>query len=344
MEKEKMVEKKLYRKLQLTGGSTLIVSLPKDWVEGAGVKAGSYVTLIPQPDGSLLITPRESEKETVKEAVIHVASTMDSQAAVREFIACYIVGYDLIKIEFKPYTSEHRALIKKVLREKLIGVEPISETADELIVQCLVGYREIPLEVALNRMKNITTSMINDAVNALKTRNYEVAVEVTNRDDEVDRLYFFMVRQLKRAVRERTILEDLGISSPRACLGYRMVIKSVERSADHASRIASLIPMLKKNPSTEIFREISKMKDSSVEALRGSIDLLTKFNMEKANKIIGKVDEARIVEQNIIEKMFNQASSMDAINLRLTTESLRRIVEYGADIAEIAINLSIGEP
>jgi len=337
-------ENKLFRKLQVTGGSTIIVSLPKDWVKNVGVKAGSYVTLIPQPDGSLLITPREDEEEKIKEAVIYAEPTMEPQTVVRQFIACYIVGYDLIRVRFKLGTSEHKTLVKKTLREKMIGVEPIKETSDELLVQCLVGYREIPLDTALNRMNAITMSMIDDAVTALKDLNRDMALEVSSRDDEVDRLYFFMVRQLKRAVRERTILNDLGISNPRACLGYRIIIKSVERSADHASRIASLTTQMYGAPTPEVFEEIKRMKEVSLESLRKSTNLLFKFDLNQANQIINKVEEVRVMEQKAIKKIFSQKLNLDVANLRLITESLRRIVEYGADIAEIVINLSIEEP
>ena len=339
-----MREEKLFRKLQLTGGSTLIVSLPKSWVESVGVKAGSYVTLIPQIDGSLLIKPRETRKEETKEITIHATQDMKPQALVREFIACYVSGHDLIRVRFKPGTSEHKVLVKKTLREKLIGLELISESADELLVQCLVGYKEIPLDVALNRMNVITVSMINDAINALKNLDRELALEVSARDDEVDRLYFFMVRQLKRAVRDKTILNDIGIKSPRDCLGYRMIIKTIERTADHASRIAYLIPSFGKNPPQEIFEEILNMKEASVESLKNSISLLSKFDLKKANQIIDKVEDARLIEQNAIRKMLTESPKTDVINLRLIIESLRRIVEYGADIAEIAINLSVKEP
>src|SRR5207249_6551567 len=43
------------RKLQLTGGSTYVVSLPKRWGTDAGLKAGDTVFLEPQVDGAVSI-------------------------------------------------------------------------------------------------------------------------------------------------------------------------------------------------------------------------------------------------------------------------------------------------
>ena len=50
------------RKVQLTGGSTYAVSLPKNWAKAAGIKPGDHVQLIPQPDMSLLIVPGKAKK------------------------------------------------------------------------------------------------------------------------------------------------------------------------------------------------------------------------------------------------------------------------------------------
>ena len=45
------------RKIQKTGGSTLIVSLPKKWAQNANLEAGSEIRLLEQVDGTLLLNP-----------------------------------------------------------------------------------------------------------------------------------------------------------------------------------------------------------------------------------------------------------------------------------------------
>jgi len=45
------------RRVQITGGSTYIVSLPKGWAESLGLKPGDYVQIVRQPDMSLLLIP-----------------------------------------------------------------------------------------------------------------------------------------------------------------------------------------------------------------------------------------------------------------------------------------------
>ncbi|MFW6176433.1 MAG: AbrB/MazE/SpoVT family DNA-binding domain-containing protein, partial [Thermoplasmatota archaeon] len=52
------------RKVQITGGSTYIVSLPKSWVVEKEIDAGDSLILAPQEDGSIVVSPeREYEKK-----------------------------------------------------------------------------------------------------------------------------------------------------------------------------------------------------------------------------------------------------------------------------------------
>ena len=45
------------RKVQFTGRSTYVLSLPKKWIEEMHVKAGDRVTLVQELDNSLSILP-----------------------------------------------------------------------------------------------------------------------------------------------------------------------------------------------------------------------------------------------------------------------------------------------
>ncbi|MHA1581492.1 MAG: AbrB/MazE/SpoVT family DNA-binding domain-containing protein, partial [Candidatus Baldrarchaeia archaeon] len=51
------------RRIQLTGGATLTVSLPKNWARDIGLRQGDLVVLTFQPDGSIIITPKKLIRE-----------------------------------------------------------------------------------------------------------------------------------------------------------------------------------------------------------------------------------------------------------------------------------------
>ena len=187
------------RKLQITGGSTYIISLPKKWVRSMGLQAGKAVRMTILENGSLIIRPYEGIEAREKElrAEIHVGKGDSFEKIARELITRYIVGYNVITVYFERGMSSQKDKLKSFVRDKLIGVELLEESATHLQLQCLVKYDELPLIKAVERMGAITQFMIEDAIRALLELDRDLAEEVIKRDDEVDRFYLFTVRQLK---------------------------------------------------------------------------------------------------------------------------------------------------
>jgi len=338
---------KLLRKVQLTGGSTYVVSVPKDWARNLGIKPGDYVQVIPQTDMSLLIVPEQYKikKEALSEAFINASDAEAPEYVAREVIACYLVGYDIVRLKFGRKAAEYRAFIKDVMRRKLVGVETIEESADHMVIRCLLGYTEFPIREALSRMHLMALSMHRDAIMALKNGDLSLANDVVQRDDEIDRLYFFVVRQLKMAVGNRFMTEKIGLSSPRDSLGYRLVAKSIERIADHAARIAQKIPTIERNNIDDIIVLISEMSNVSNYICQKAMKALNELNTKKANQAITKIAEVAKLEKETIERILQaRLNTKTTIGLRLILESIQRTAEYGADIAEIAINLARKQP
>ena len=99
------------RKLQVTGGSTFILSLPKDWATRNELKRGSSMMLREEDDGTLSISPTKFEKkEKQDEAFIKVTQNDNPDAIMRTAISAYLNGYNVLHI---------RAQGQKVLNAKL---------------------------------------------------------------------------------------------------------------------------------------------------------------------------------------------------------------------------------
>src|SRR5690349_19687821 len=87
------------RKIQITGGNSYVVSLPKSWVKDAGLKAKDAVLVLPQADMSLLVVPKgDLRKETKSEVTLDIPDNSDKETALRSFISYYLAGYDLIRL------------------------------------------------------------------------------------------------------------------------------------------------------------------------------------------------------------------------------------------------------
>ncbi|HYX72503.1 MAG TPA: AbrB/MazE/SpoVT family DNA-binding domain-containing protein, partial [Nitrososphaera sp.] len=61
------------RKLQYTGGSSYIVSLPKKWIQDLGLRQGDHVVILRQGNSTLQIAPASKRPiKEQKEATIEV--------------------------------------------------------------------------------------------------------------------------------------------------------------------------------------------------------------------------------------------------------------------------------
>ncbi|EQD81200.1 phosphate uptake regulator, PhoU, partial [mine drainage metagenome] len=120
------------RKIQKTGGSTYIISLPKNWVTSRGLHAGDVLTFAPRPDGSLQIQPEEGSSTEVLRRVVAISNDMDEEHLLRRLIAEYIAGSTLLEIRTPTRMSARTRDIVRGFAQRVIGPEIIEETAESV--------------------------------------------------------------------------------------------------------------------------------------------------------------------------------------------------------------------
>ena len=334
------------RKIQLTGKSTYIVSLPKKWVTNMNLKAGSQIVVSKQSDASLLLTPKELAKKTKSEEASIVVSEKDDPSTIaRKIVALYLVGYNVIRIKAKDerITSLQRNLIKDLTRRKLVGTEIISDSSNEMKLQILLSYPELSVENALRRMCLIAVSMHEDAARGLKELDKKLAQDVVALDDEVDRFSLYIIRQLKSAVQSESVLKDIGLSNQRDCLGYRVIVKSVERIADHAVKIAENVITMDKKIDDYTAQKISNMSSFAVTVFDDSTKALYKKDYALADNAVARAKTIVKMENEILKAIAKRLESPEVSNMRMILESIRRTAEYASDIAEIVLNLNVDQ-
>ena len=332
------------RKLQVTGGSTYVLSLPKKWVAQNQLKKGSSLLIREEEDGSLAILPPESGKHRrPEEAFIEVSPKDNPDSLVRKTVSAYLVGYNMIHVKAKSQqqiSSRQRNILKTFARQFLIGTEIVTDTSTELTLQVLLSYPELSVPSALRRMCIITSSMHKDAVIALKKLDHQLAKDVITTDNEVDRFHLYIIRQLKMAVQNPRIIKEIGLANARECLGYRLVTKTVERTADHAANIARNVLVLKRGVDEETLKKIEKMSEIAISSFEMAIESLFKRDFNMAEGGVEKTKEIISLEKEVV--LSSTVTEMEEIaNLRLLIESVMRTAEYASDIAEIVLNLTV---
>lgn len=325
------------RKVQQTGGSTYIISLPKQWAEKVGIKTGTRVSIQPQPDGKLLINPILEER-SIKTKKIDVTGC-GAKALERDIIAAYLHGYDRIELFSERILVEQKQTIRKVCY-KLIGPEITEETSNCVIIQDLLNPNELPIKKSVQRMFLIAASMQKDAVRAFKTIDYDLALDVSQRDDEVDRLYLLISKQFRSILCEGGMpgTTETGLEEYHE---FRMAASPIERIADHAQKIANTALKMQEIVDDKVMEEVDKLNAAYMELVKQSVEALFEANTSLANQVIDNVDNMRAWVEELHESILKLESNEIMISLGTVVDSLSRIGDLSSNIAEIAINMAI---
>lgn len=332
------------RKLQYTGGSSYIVSLPKKWIQELGLKQGDHVVITRQANSVLQISPASKRlTKEQKEATIEVSKENNPYFIARKLIALYFLGYNVITIVPKEdrLVVEQREVVKNIVRRVLMGTEIIADSASGITLQVLINLLDLSVDAAFKRMLLIAKSMYRDTLLALRENNLELAGEVIKSDDEVDRFSFYIVRQLKIAIKNEHLLKEIGLQEPRNCLGYRLIAKSVERVADHAATISRDIIDMNRPLNKEIVEKISNMCSFALDVLDDACLSMFKRDYEAADRAIEKARKVDDMEKAILRTVTKPRDVNDLYRIKLITENVRRVAEYASDIAEIVLNMTV---
>jgi len=326
------------RKVQLTGKSTYTVSLPKTWANKVGLREKAQVTLSPLPDGSIRVAPREQAKPQKRK--IYKIDTFFGDTPARQIIGIYIAGYEIIELKADRITSEQRKIIRD-MTYRLIGTEIVEETAKSVVIQDLLNPTELPVKKALRRIHLIVESMHMDAIKSLIKDDADLANDVIQRDGDVDRLYLLIIKRLKKMT-ESPYIEGSDVSTEDG-LEYYLAASSLERIADHAHKIAKSALMLSGNTvPEELFGDIKVANDMSNKIVGLAVDAFFKLDITLAEESIQlKSKQAEILDR--LDKSALRLEAQLAVLLGTVIDSMDRVGDYGVNIAEVALDLTIAK-
>src|SRR5881409_3046385 len=327
------------RKLQLTGGSTYVVSLPKRWVTDAGLKAGDTVFLETEGDGAVSVRPRPADKVPMRRRLFEEKGEERRDHLLRKLIGAYIGGFSFIEIRFP---SEMAPFVRKVAREfshMVIGPEVIEESRNAVVIQDLSDTAELSAEKCLRRMHLIVRAMHEDALEALRTHDEALARDVAQRDQDVDRLYWMVAKQYN-------VAHTAGAPTPNAASkielhNSRLIAKLLERIGDHAERIARTYPTFAQGRlEPKLIKEMDAARESAMAILDKAFTALLTADIDAANEAVD--DLAR--HQKLIDGLSHHVATRkgeELLALAAIVDSLGRTANYATDIAEIAIDHAV---
>ena len=157
-----------YRKIVAFGKSSLIVTLPKRWVDFHKIQKGDSVG-IEQSDDGLVIVPRGKSKKEDKllSATVDVEGRSIEQIK-REIIRYYINDYNTLILIAKNISSQVNG-IRKMLSD-MVAFELIEQSNNKIIIKDFLNLESLSL---LNHESSrLAKNMLSQKSNILYFKTY----------------------------------------------------------------------------------------------------------------------------------------------------------------------------
>ena len=329
------------RKIMQLGRSSLVISLPQEWCDLTKTKKGDLVDVAIKRDRSLAILPNLEEEEAHESITLHVNPDEHKSSITRSIIACYLNGYTNVQLVSKKFfTPSQQNAIRKVTKDLYMRI--LESNKNSVEIEFMLDELRVSIATNAKRMFNISKSMIEDVIEALKTQDAQLARSVFNLDDDVDHFCFFILRLLRRASLNPGLSDKLNLD-PIKILDYQVLAYRIEHIADAAAALANQIISLHGENlfiPEEVNNLIVKAATDAFNQLDEAFNAFFTSEIHNCNAIIDRKGSILSQYHEIASTTF-LIPGIDAkmvciiCNIR---DSIVRISDWAATIAENAIS------
>ncbi len=310
----------ILRRLQLTGGSTYIISLPSEWVHRNALAKGSQL-LIEESGNNLTLKISENVNRE-KSKRMDFSSDADLALLQRALTSFYIAGYDTLTLHSDRFINNDLRDSIKTFTKLLMGIEIFEESSDTIVLQNVLDSRSFPIEKALRRMSTNVSVMLSDVGKSLEDHNRDLLESVIRRDDEVDRFHWYIFREVRNIWNSEAPF-------------FLILSRILERIADHSVNIAKLL--LEFNPEKiKATKIMNSMYEFSVKTYEEAVSAFYSRNFSGLNALVERKREITLKKKEMLDSL----KASDPIQFyAVVSEEIGRIGSYGTDIAELAMDM-----
>ena len=313
-------------------GSSILISLPSEWIKFNNLKKGATLLVEINKDNSISVFPSASTNEVVKSVTIpYSAENMDN--LINQIYGAYLLGYDIIKIKAKSQISfEHNQIIKFAVR-KLAGLEIVDEDTSNIVSQFLIDTNSLDAAKILRRMNSIVAGMYRDILDVFVSKSPGIAKLLTSRDDEVDRQYFLLVRLIRSAMMDQKLARKLNLSNI-DILDYRIAANHLESAGDHMVEFASSLPYLYK---MNLLDSVSKVSSFMEEMQFKAVTAFINKNSSESVELVKMYDEFNRLMDAVKQLVSREDMRSPKSNIAMLNSiySLNNLARLWVDVADL---------
>lgn len=281
------------RRLIKFGDSSHVVSIPKSWIKENKLKKGDLIFIDKNGNGELILMSKEKDEKKKDKKIIIDVNDKDLSQINKELISAYTNNYSEIVLNGKISKLNE---LKELISYK-IGLNMVEKNHNEIVIKDLLDPKTISLEKTIKRMDNLIRILFTNLKDGLNKPVFcdNSCKEIYEIDGEVNRVYFLVLKLIKKSINDPTLLKHLEINQEKI-LDVYWLIMNFEHIGDEIKRVAKFLSEKKmggpmKEKLTDVICSIEK---NYLDTISAHLSYDKKFAIEicsRKDRIIKKCDD-----------------------------------------------------
>ncbi len=293
------------RRVQKVGYNSLSISIPKSFVKELNLKQGDSILFKEDADGTLRLIPTAKARQSAK-ATVRAEQVASAEMLNRLVVGAYALGYDTIEVAGKEPLG--RAVVDGVLEtaKRLRGMEVVESDERRIVAQSFIDPTKFPVDSLVKRLQILVSRSLEYVTDSLDLKQTGSLNQVARVQEEVDELYWLILRQLLVALNRRELASEIGIESPLHASGDRVSAKTLDEIGGIIQDMAEELVRLrglgtKMDP--KVTASIRRLAEKAKEAFNTTVESLLTPDIKLIDSSLRLVEETMKLEREVTDEL-----------------------------------------
>ena len=287
------------------GYNSLSISIPKQYVKDMNLKQGDSLLFKEDSDGTLRLIPATKAREEAK-AIVRAEQAGSPEMHARLVVGAYALGYDTIEVSGRERLDH--AMTSRVVDtvKRLRGMEVVESDVRHIVAQSFLDPTKFPVDSLIKRLQMLVSGSLERVTGSLDLKETGSLDGVGSVKEEIDELYWLILRQLLVALNRRELASEIGIESPLHASGDRVSAKTLDEIGGIIQDIAQELARLRglgTNMDPRVIEALGKLAAKAGEAFNTTVESLLTPDIKLISNSLALVEETTGLEKDVTEEM-----------------------------------------
>jgi phosphate uptake regulator len=323
------------RKVQKVGYNSLSISIPKQYVNDMNLRPGDSLLFREDSDGTLRLIPSTKSRGESR-VTVRAELAGSPELLTKLVVGAYALGYDTIEVtgrEPLDHVATERVLAAV---KRLRGMEVVESDMRHIVARSFIDPTKFPVDSLVKRLQILVSRSLERVTRSLDLKQTGSLGEVAKVQEEIDELYWLILRQLLVALNRRELAAEIGIESPLHASGDRVSVKTLDEIGGIIQDIAEELVRLGElgtRADPAVTESVRRLAAKAGEAFNTTVESLLTPDIELIGKSLGLVEETLELEKDVTKGMLG---SQEFAYARVLASYFGQIARYCSIIIEIS--------